>query len=214
MEERPVRAAVDKGCGERGRILCNEHRGQVGLLVLDCRNRSRKGFRRSACVLDGNAAETEVGTHAGECLVPHSPGDCRNLRVCLRVADPEDNGGRMVEGLLVPVQNCLFPDFEGAHAHPYLHEPDWRPGGGAQNRLCLLVKVRAQVHIGFSAGQFHGEGKTGRVPALLAVLLREQFVDIERLEDHLTAPPQDPPGLSGWQTPAGACRWFSGAGHR
>ena len=79
VEERAVGAAVDKGCRESSRILCNEYRGQVCLLLLNGRNCLCKCLRRPARILDGNTAEAEIGTDAGECLVPHPPGDCCDL---------------------------------------------------------------------------------------------------------------------------------------
>ena len=113
----------------------------------------------------------------------------------LGIIHAEDDAGRVVEGLLVPVEDGLFTDVEGTFADTYLDQPYRRPSRCTEHGLCLFVKVRAEVDIRFSSGQFHGKREAGGIAALLAVLLGQKFVDIQGLECHHC-------------TPAGLVRFF------
>jgi hypothetical protein len=86
----------------------------------------------------------------------------------------------MVEGLLVAELDQLVPDGKRALPYPYLHQPDGRTGGRTENIAGMFVKIGAAVHVSLAAGQFHGKGEAGGIPALLTVFPGKKLVNVKR----------------------------------
>src|SRR5512139_2093560 len=90
----------------------------------------------------------------------------------------------MIEGLVMAVQHKFLANGKRPFPHTDFYQSDGGPGCRTQHRLCLFVKIRAEIHIRFSAGKFHCKCQAGGITTFLAVLFWQKFVDIKCLERH------------------------------
>src|SRR5512137_147480 len=91
----------------------------------------------------------------------------------------------MIEGLVMAVQDKFLANGKRPFPHANFYQSYGGSGCRTQHRLCLFVKIRAEIHICFSAGEFHRKCQAGGITAFLAVLFRQKFVDIKCLECHV-----------------------------
>ena len=87
----------------------------------------------------------------------------------------------------MPEEDELLPDSNRPLAHADLDKPDRRPGRPAEQGFRPGIEVRTGLDLHLPGGEFHREGKAGGIPTLLAVRLREKFVDLERLHRRFTS---------------------------
>src|SRR5665647_446775 len=90
----------------------------------------------------------------------------------------------MIEGLFVAVKYKFLANSKRPFSHTNVYQPYWGSRGCTQYGLCLFVKIRAEIHIRFSAGELHRKRKAGGITTFLAVLFRQKFIDIKCFECH------------------------------
>ena len=187
VEERAEGAAVGEPGLERGRVVRDQHLGEVGVR-LDDRDRPAERDGVARVVRDRDPVQQEILADPGQFEVADLVDHARDRGLVPEVRDPEEDARLVVEGLLVPVEDELVSDPERALADADLHEPDRGTGRGAEHGLRILVEVRAELDVGLARRESHGERQAGRDAALLAVLLRQEAVDVEGLERHQADP--------------------------
>src|SRR5512137_1577853 len=90
----------------------------------------------------------------------------------------------MIERLAMAAQDTSLAHGKPPSPHTNFYQSYGGSGCCTQHRLCLFVKIRAEIHICFSAGEFHRKCQAGGITAFLTVLFRQKFVDIKCLECH------------------------------
>ena len=189
MDERAEIPAMRKGRFLRFRIGGIDHLRETGALLHLC-DQIPENIRIATFKAETDPVDDQVLSHAREHLVEYTFGDSGHPGLFHGVIDHEDDAWLVVERLLMPVKDVFLTHHKGTFTDPHPHRKDGGTGGSSQQGTGLLVKIRALVDVCLARSKFHGKCKAGRITALFAVCLGEQFIDIQRLESHeLHLPP-------------------------
>ena len=157
------------GCADRA-----NSGGEFGGISGGCLNRKPVQVKIDADVIDGEVVGRLYGF--------------RDRGRILRIDHPQEESRLMVERFLVPEEDRFVADGQLAISALDFDQADRRGGSGFELFGCLRSHVRAILQFRLLGGELHRKRQAGRETAVLAIGLREHFVDLKTRQCHQLPP--------------------------